>query len=301
MKIKDITLAILVVTIWGVSFSVIKVGLQELPPLLLSALRFLIAALPAIFFIPFPKTTIMTVVLIGALLGVVKFSLLFLALNGYSSAGIASLLLQLQVFFTIGLSTVLFKEHISQFQLIGMLVSLIGFVSFVFSQQGSITLTGVVLIGLAALAWALSNLVMKKNVGVNLFHLMVWACLIPPIPLMILSVIFESAQPWHVLANVSPKVWFSLLFLAFAATLTAYALWGYLLTRYTAAVITPFALLIPIVGISASAVMLGERLHSFEIISALIVMAGLVLCVLGERLQFMYTRQPSNTRSTQSQ
>ncbi|WP_395377395.1 EamA family transporter [Marinicella sp. W31] len=301
MKTKDIALAILVVAIWGVSFSVIKVGLQELPPLLLSALRFLIAANPAVFFIPFPKTTVVTVVMIGLLLGVIKFSLLFLALNGYVSAGIASLLLQLQVFFTIVLSAVLLKESVSRFQLTGMLISLIGFGFFIFLQQGSVTTTGVILISLAALAWALSNLVMKKNAGVNVFHLMVWACLIPPLPLMLLSVLFESPQPWHLLTDVSLKVWFSLLFLAFAATLLAYALWGYLLARFTAATITPFALLIPIVGISTSAVILGERLHLLEILSALIVMAGLVLCVLGERLHIMQKWQTGSSHSRQSQ
>lgn len=301
MSIKDMLLAVLVVTIWGVSFSVIKVGLQELPPLLLSAVRFFIAAVPAVFFVPFPKTTVKVVVVVGVLLGVIKFSLLFFALKGYASAGMASLILQVQVFFTIGLSAAFLKERITQFQWTGMLISIAGFVVFVFTQHGSITLTGLVLIGLAAMAWAVSNLVMKKNAGVNVFHLMVWACLIPPVPLLMLSVFFESEQPWHLIADVSVSVWLSLLFLAYAATLIAYAIWGGLLARFSAAVVTPFALLIPIVGISAAALLLGERLQWTELLSAAVVMVGLVLCVMGERLQVIRSRQMRATYSIKEQ
>ena len=301
MKTKDMLLALLVVTIWGVSFSVIKVGLHELPPLLLSALRFFIAAVPAVFFVPFPRATVKTVVAVGVLLGVIKFSLLFFALKGFASAGISSLILQIQVFFTIGLSAVFLRERITQFQWMGMLISLIGFTFFLLAQHGSITTAGLALIGLAAMAWALSNLVMKKNAGVNVFHLMVWACLIPPVPLLILSVFFESAEPWNLVADVSFGVWLSILFLAYAATLGAYALWGSLLGRYAAASVAPFALLIPIVGISASAAILGERLYPAEMLAAVVVLAGLVLCVLGERIHVGKKRHMRPAYSSKNQ
>ena len=168
MNLKGVMLVLSVVFIWGVNFSFIKIGLEELPPILFSALRFFIVAIPAIFFIPFPKTSIFNVIGVGVFLGVLKFGLLFIAMRSDSSAGLASLMLQAQVFFTIALSIFIFKEVITKIQLFGILVAAIGFSFFLFNLSENITATGLILILLAAFFWSISNLIMKKMKGVNL-------------------------------------------------------------------------------------------------------------------------------------
>ncbi|CAM4021732.1 EamA family transporter [Shewanella denitrificans] len=179
MKLQDILLAILVVMIWGINFSFIKIGLEELPPILFSALRFAIVAIPAVFFIPFPKTSVWNVIGVGLFLGVFKFGLLFVAMKSDASAGLSSLILQAQVFFTIGLSVFFFKEMLTKTQILGVCIAAIGFSFFIFNAGGNITAVGLMLILLAAFFWAISNLIMKRVTQVNLLHFMVWVPLYP--------------------------------------------------------------------------------------------------------------------------
>jgi O-acetylserine/cysteine efflux transporter len=283
MKLQDIFLALLVVLIWGTNFSFIKIGLEELPPILFSALRFAIVAIPAVFFIPFPKTSVWNVVGVGIFLGVLKFGFLFVAMKADASAGLSSLVLQAQVFFTIALSVLFFKELINKIQLLGISLALIGFSFFFFYAGSNITITGLVLILLAALFWAISNLIMKQLKQVNLFHFMVWVCLIPPIPLLFLSLFMETNAPVMAVLSTSLKTWGALAFVGYISTLVAFAIWGYLLKNYSAATVTPFALLIPVVGISVSSVLLNESLNFYEIIGTSLIMIGLVVCVTGKK------------------
>ena len=146
MQLKTILLALLVTSIWGFNFSIIKFGLEELPPILFSSLRFFIVAIPAIFFIPFPKKQFWNILGVGVFLGILKFSFLFIAMKEDSSAGISSLLLQLQVVFTILFSIFIFKEKVTLFQLIGIVITLVGFSLFFFTIDTNITLFGIILI-----------------------------------------------------------------------------------------------------------------------------------------------------------
>lgn len=284
MKLNGIFLALLVVIIWGVNFSIIKIGLEELPPLLFSALRFTVVAIPAVFFIPFPKTSIWNVLGVGLFLGVLKFGFLFFAMKADASAGLSSLILQAQVFFTIGLSVFIFKEKINKGQIIGVLVSSLGFSLFFIESGKNITLLGLALILMAAFFWAVSNVIMKKTKGINLLHFMVWVCLIPPLPLLVLSYYTETSTPIELVLSASVKAWSSLIYVSYASTLVAFAIWGWLLRKYPAVSVTPFALLIPVVGIITSSFILQERLNNMELIGTLIIMSGLVICVLHNKI-----------------
>jgi len=283
MKFKDIILVLLVILIWGANFTVIKIGLEEIPPVLFSALRFAIVAIPAVFFIPFPKTSIWNVIGVGVFLGVIKFSFLFTSMDVGVSAGLASLLLQAQVVFTIVLSVFIFKEEIKKNQFTGIVIAVFGFSMFFFSQEGSLTILGLVLILFAALFWAISNLIMKKMKNVDLLHFMVWVSLIPTLPLAILSYFMETNEPLSLLLDTSMQLWLAVLYTGFISTLLAFAIWGYLLKTYTAATVTPFALLIPVVGMLVSSIFLNEKLGLIEIIGSSTVMIGLIVCVLGNR------------------
>lgn len=284
MDIKGILLAFLVVLIWGINFPIIKFGLEELPPILFSALRFLIVAIPAVFFVPFPKTSIWNILGVGIFLGVLKFGFLFYAMNADASAGISSLLLQAQVIFTIILSILLYKEVITKIQAIGILVATIGFSFFFFTVNNSITTLGIILLLFAAFFWSISNIIMKRIKGVNLLHFMVWVCLVPPLPLFLMSYFFESKDTITILLSTTQKTWFSLVYVSYLSTLIAFAIWGWLLKTYQASLVTPFALLIPIVGIFSSSILLGEKLSSTEIIGAVLILSGLFITIFAKKI-----------------
>lgn len=284
MSIRDICLAFLVVMIWGLNFSIIKIGLEELPPILFSALRFALVALPAVFFVPFPKTSIWNVVGVGVFLGVLKFGCLFVAMKSDASAGLSSLLLQAQVFFTIGFSVLFYKEHITKSQLLGVIIASLGFSLFFVNAGQNITYVGLILILLAAFFWSISNLIMKKIKDVNLLHFMVWVCLIPPLPLLFLSYVTESRDPVSVILSTSFNTWSALIYVSLVSTLVAFAIWGKLLKSYSSIKVAPFALLIPVIGITASNIILDERLSLIEYAGTILIMLGLVFCVLGRKL-----------------
>ena len=287
MRTKDLLLAVLVTTIWGVSFSVIKVGLEAFPPFLFSALRFGVVALPAVFFISRPRTSWWNVFAVGVFLGTVKFGLLFVALDGYINAGLASLLLQAQVLFTVILSAFLFRESLDKVEVCGGLIAALGFSVFPASASGSTTQAGVLLILLAALSWTVANLVMKRVERSDLLELVVWSSLVPPIPLLILSYLFESSEPLSLVLSAPPLAWWTVLFTGFLSTLAAYAIWGKLLTTYTAAQVTPFALLIPIVAIVVSRLWLGERFAPIEVLGAVLLFVGVAAILAGGRLRLI--------------
>ncbi|QUJ68991.1 EamA family transporter [Photobacterium sp. GJ3] len=283
MKSRDIGLALIVVFIWGINFSAIKVGLEALPPLLFSALRFAVVAFPAVLFVPFPKTSVWHVLGVGLFLGVLKFGLLFMAMKADASAGLSSLILQAQVFFTIGLSVLIYKEVISRYQALGMLVAIVGFGLFFLESDGNITLFGLSMILAAAFCWGIANTIMKRMQGVNLLHFMVWVCVIPPIPLLLMSYLTESSEPWILMSTAKLDIWLALGYVSYLSTLLAFALWGYLLKTYPAATVTPFALLIPVVGLITASLVLGEGMTEPEMFGAGLIFMGLSICVLGGR------------------
>lgn len=281
MDSRSVFASLLVVLIWGLNFSVIKFGLDELPPIMFSGLRFLIVAIPAVFFIPFPKTSVWNVIGVGVFLGVLKFSFLFVAMKSDASAGISSLLLQAQVIFTVLLSVLLLKEKITKAQCLGIVIAAIGFSLFFFAANGNVTMTGVTMILCAALFWSISNVIMKRIKNVNLLHFMVWASLVPPLPLFAISYFVETRDPLAVLAATTAQSWWSVIYVGYISTLVAFAIWGWLLNHYPSASVTPFALLIPVVGMVSSSVLLNETMSHLEVLGALLILCGLSVSVLG--------------------
>ncbi len=280
MDVKSTFAALLVVFIWGLNFSVIKFGLEELPPIMFSGLRFLVVAVPAVFFIPFPRTSVWNVIGVGVFLGVLKFSFLFVAMRQDISAGLASLLLQAQVIFTILLSLLFFKEKLNTRQSLGAVIALSGFSFFFQDTGGNATSLGLLLVLSAAMFWAFSNIIMKRVANTNLMHFMVWASLVPPLPLFLISYFFETKHPLALLMATSAQSWGALAYVSYISTLLAFSLWAWLLRHHQTAVVTPFALLIPIVGIVGSSILLGERLNQFEVFGGILVLLGLAVLLI---------------------
>ncbi|WP_288350325.1 EamA family transporter [uncultured Thalassospira sp.] len=291
MSVGQFFAILLVVTIWGANFTVIKLGLGEMPPILLSSLRFAFAALPAVFFLPRPKCPWKYVVGFGVVLGCIKFSLLFLGMDLGLSAGISSLVLQLQAFFTLILGVFLLGEKIGPHRIIAMLVAFCGVGLLLFVSDGSITVIGLALVIAAAAAWGIANIIMKRAGSVQMLSFVVWASLIPPIPLAILSFLTEDRAN---LASLGDQIsWIgigSILYLAYPVTLLGFAIWGRLLATLPVGLVAPFTLLVPIVGMATSALVLGEDFGPIKIVSAILVMTGLMINVFGGKLMSVFSR-----------
>jgi O-acetylserine/cysteine efflux transporter len=282
MSPKDLLLALVVIVAWGVNFVVIKVGLHGMPPMLLGALRFLLAAFPAVFFVKRPAIPCRLFLAYGMTSAFGQFAFLFTAMYVGMSAGLASLVLQSQAFFTLVFAALLLGEHWRPHNLIALAIAACGLAAIGVQGGRAMTVAGFVLTLLSASMWALGNVTMKKIGKVDLLGLVVWSSLIPPLPFIALSLCFEGpAQIRAALAGIGGASVFALAYLAFVATLLGYSLWGRLLTRYPAAQVAPFSLLVPIVGLTSSSFWLGEKLTAPQVFGAVLVMVGLLVNVFG--------------------
>ncbi len=282
MSPKDLLFALIVVLAWGVNFVVIKVGLHGVPPMLLGALRFTLAAIPAVFFIKRPQMPWRWLVAYGATISLGQFAFLFSAMYVGMPAGLASLVLQAQAFFTLGFAALFLHERFRAQNVLGLAIAAIGLA--VIGMQGgrAMTLAGFLLTLCAAVMWALGNIVTKKVGKFDLVGLVVWGSLIPPLPFFALSYLFEGPQRiGAALTGIGVSSVLAIVYLAFVATLLGYGLWSRLLSRHPAGQVAPFSLLVPIIGLASASLLLGESLSAAQIGGAALVMAGLAVNVFG--------------------
>ena len=285
MTPKDILLAGVVILAWGVNFVVIKVGLEGVPPLLLGALRFSLAAFPAILFVRRPAIPWRWLLAYGLSISFGQFAFLFSAMYVGMPAGLASLILQAQAFFTLAFAALFLGESVRRSSLLGLLIAAAGLLLIGSDSGRSFTLAGFLLTLCAALMWGLGNVVTKKIGKVNLVSLVVWGSLIPPLPFLALSLAIEGPRQLDTaLRHLSLNSLLAIAYLAFIATLLGYGLWSRLLARYPASQVAPFTLLVPLVGLSSAWLLLGEELSPLQWCGGAIVMLGLLINVFGHRL-----------------
>jgi len=280
-------LAFAVVAVWGTNFAVIKAALTHLPPFTFAALRFLLAFLPAAFFLKRPNVPWRNLAAYGVLIGVGQFGVLYFAMDGQISPGLASLVVQSQVFFTIGLAIWFRGERLNLRQGLALVLAAAGLALILVNVDAVTTPTGLALVLFAALSWALGNMVQRATPEAPSLAFVVWASLFSVPPLLLLALIFEGAPVMiAAVTTMTPAVWAELLYQSFGNTLFGYAVWGWLLARHPAAVVSPWALLVPVFGLTASALALGEPLPPWKLAAAALVIGGLALNTLpGLRLQ----------------
>lgn len=280
---KDWLAALVVIIAWGLNFVVIKQGLTEIPPLLLGALRFTLVAFPAVFFIKRPAVPWRIIVLYGATISLGQFIFLFTAMYVGMPAGLASLVLQSQAFFTVLMAALFLGEKVRRHNVLGMVVAVIG-LGFIEqgAAPGSVPILGFVLTLLAALSWAAGNIVTKGTGKIDMLSLVVWGALIPPLPFFVLSWIFEGPEMIQAsLAGLTYVGVLAVFYLALIATIVGYVLWGRLLSRHPASKVAPLSLLVPVIGLVSSAWFLDERLAAIQWLGGVIVMLGLAINVFG--------------------
>jgi len=287
LPLNHLLLALAVVFVWGTNFVVIRWGLNGgMPPFLFATLRFALSALPWLLFMPRPAVAWSRLAGFGVLLGVGQFGLLYLAIQGHISPGLASLVIQLQVFFTIGLSLLLLKERVRGFQVVGLLMALGGLLLIALNLGSQVTWLGLGLVLAAAFFWACANLVAKSAGRVNMLHFVVWSSVFAVPPLLALSLVFEGPTAiGHALQAASAATWATVLWQALGNSLFGYGAWNWLLSRHPAATVTPMALLVPLFGMGASALLLGEAMPSWKLWACALVLGGLAVIIFWPRFQ----------------
>jgi O-acetylserine/cysteine efflux transporter len=284
MPTSHLLLALLVAIIWGVNFIFVKTGLEEISPLLLCALRFILASIPAIFFIKPPNVPFRLVVWYGLIMFVLQFSLFFLGMNSGMTPGMASLIMQVQLFFSMFFASLVLNEKPTAYQVLGALVSFsgIGIVALHFDKD--ISFLGFILILAAAATWGYGNLITKQSKHINMIALVVWGGFVAAFPFLGLSLWFEGYENMlHTYQSITWKGIISLGYIVYVSTWVGYGVWNWLLSKYTMGTIVPFTLLVPVFGMLSSALFLGESLQSWKLTAGLLVMVGLCINIIGTR------------------
>ena len=282
---RHFLLALSVVFVWGVNFVVIKLALHDLPPLLFAALRFTFVVIPAVFFFKKPSVSWRNLCAYGVLIGAGQFGLLFLAMKGHITPGLASLVVQAQVFFTIGLSMWMTGERMKSYQWPSLLLSVAGISVIALHTDATTSLLGLSLVLLAAMSWALGNIVSKRAGAINMLAYVVWSSPFAAICLWVLAFAFEGGTAISAgLRGADAMTWAAIAFQSLANSIFGYGAWAWLLSRYPASTITPMALLVPVFGMGASSLFLSEAMPLWKISAALMVITGLALNLLWPRI-----------------
>ncbi len=282
MRPLHVFVAVLVAAVWGVNFVVIEAGLDRFPPLLFSALRFLVAAVPAIFLVPRPRVAWRWILAVGLALGVAKFGLLFVGMDAGMPAGLSSLVLQSQAVFTALIAAVVLGERPGPARVLGMGVALAGIVVAAVDEGASGPVLGFALVIGAAVCWGVSNVLTRKAAPDDALGFMVWVSLVPILPLTVLSVLVDGGRAnWAALTGLGWGGVGAVAYVAYGATLFGFGAWGYLLRRYHASQVAPFSLLVPVFGMSSAALLLGEGISGPRWVAAALLVGGVALTSFG--------------------
>ncbi len=278
MHKKHLLLAILVTAVWGLNFPVTKLGLVDIDPLLLTALRFTLAALPWVFFVERPRIAFRWLAAYGLIFGVAMWALINQGIAWGVPPGTASLLIQCSAFFTLGWGVIFFRERLGRPQLLGALLAAAGLLGIVLCSPGDASRVGLALVIGSAMAWSVGNVIIKVSKVREIFAFVVWASLFPPIPLMLLTWTLHGSAPFIALpAQLNAMTLFSLAFQVYAATHFSYWGWNLLLREYPISRVAPLSLLIPVFGIFSSMAILGQHPSSSEWGLILLVLVAIVL------------------------
>ena len=268
--------------LWGVNFVVIRWGIEEVDPYVMTALRFTFVAFPAVFFVPRPKVPLSVLALYGILFGGGVWGMVNIAVFLGTPAGSASLLLQLSAFLSVIAALVFFKETLSRSKSVGIICAFIGFAVIFAFRNESLPLIGIVIMFVAASSWTACNMIIKKAKPDNVLGFVIWSSLFVPIPVLLVP-LFEAYSSSNVggfvnlFAITSIKGWVSILFQSFLTTLVGYGIWTWAIMRHGLVNVAPYSLLVPVSGLFFGWLFYHEVMSAPEITGALLIFFGLIL------------------------
>lgn len=285
-------LALFVVLVWGINFVAVRIALDSLPPLFLVAVRFFLTSLPAIFFVKRPPISFAKIALYGLVMFVLQFGMLFVGMYLGVAPGLASLILQIQVLFTILLGIIFLNEKPHIWNFLGCVISFIGLTVVAMHIHGNISFAGFLFLIGAALFWSLGNLVAKKIGKVNALSLVIWSSLVSWPPLLALSLAIEGPDLlMHAITHTSLHSFLAALYITYGSTLVGYGLWSYLVHHIPLSTIGSFTILIPIIAILTSVLYLHEPLQPWKILAAFLVILGLSINLLGQKVVKLFLKR----------
>ena len=276
---SHLLLALAIVAVWGTNFVVIKLSLDAFPPFLFAALRYIFALLPLVFFIPKPKVSWANLCIYGLAVGVGQFGILYFAIDGRISPGLASLVIQTQVFFTIGFAMFFAKERLRTYQMVAVLVAMTGLGMIALHTDATTTFLGLILVVFCGFSWGVANTVSRRAGSINMLAYVVWASAFAIPPLLGISFLLEGGwdHMTSAITSASAGAWAGVLWQSWGNTIFGYGAWAWLLSKHPAAVVAPVPLLVPIFGMGAAAYFLAEPLPLWKIMAAGLVITGLIV------------------------
>jgi len=287
---RDRLLALLVAVCWGLNFPATALALQHFPPLFLVALRFALVAVPTLLLVPRPRVKLRWLIGTGLGIGVLQFAFLYLGMAAGMPSGLASLVLQASAPFTVLLAGIFLAERISHRQVIGIALAVAGLATIAVHRGETAALLPVVLTLAGGLGWAIGNVCSRKAAAPNPLHLTLWMSVVPPLPMLTVSLYVEGPQrigralTTAFTADALPAV-LGLLYIVLVATLLGYGIWNTLLSRYPSSSVAPFSMLVPIVGVLSSWALFGERIDGVEAMAGVAVVGGVLIGSLPLRLR----------------
>lgn len=276
MKLRDFGLLFALMALWGLNFSVIKLGVNSVHPLVLTALRFSFAVFPLIFFIKKPDVPWRYLIAYGLSFGVGVWGLTTLSIGAGVSAGMASLLLDMSIVSSLLVGWLCLNETITRNKLLGAGLALLGLALIIYSEGGSVTGKGLVLVLMASVFWSVNGLIVKRANTKAIFAFNIWGMLFAPLPLLLLGVTFEGTQVVTELPNqFTSWTLFSVLFQAYPTTLLGYWFWNKMIMKYSVSTVAPMTLLVPVFGIFGGYWFYNEPIETNQIIAAVLILLGL--------------------------
>ena len=272
----------LVAAIWGLNFLVIRWGLDSVPPLLFTALRFVFCAVPWVFFLKRPDASLWELCGLGFVLGACVFGFLFVGIAAGVPPGLASLLMQSQVFFTAALSYLLVSERLKHHRFVAIGIGTLGITIVAAQYAHSSGLTGFALVLCGALSWGFANVLLKRLPRNDMLALMVWISLVPPLPLLALAALQSGpSELWAAALGIGWRGGFAILYTAILSTIVGYGIWGTMLQRYDTSTVAQFSLLVPVFGLIGASLVYGEHYTSAEVVAIVLILLSLVVSTYG--------------------
>ena len=285
MKPADVCLAVMVAVIWGLAFVASRIALDEFSPELMTTLRFAIAAVPCLF-VRKPKISWPLLIAISFTLFLGQFLAQAYGIAHGVPVGLTSVIVQSQALFTVAFAVIAFRERPTPMQTVGIGVATIGLLMICGTVGFDFSAGAFAVLMISPVSFAIGNLLLRQARDVPMFDLFAWLCLVPPLPLLALALVADGPRAtWHSLIHMSWTGFACMLGLGAISTSIAYWLWGRLLRDYSAAQVVPFALLVPFVGVAASAVVFGETFGPLRLSGMLIVVCGIAVMLLSKRSQ----------------
>jgi O-acetylserine/cysteine efflux transporter len=286
MNAKDFSLAICITMIWGLNFSIIKIGLASLDPFILTGIRFLLCAIPLVFFIKKPDVSMNYVALYGVLFGVGLWGMVTLGIYFGVSAGVASLVLQMSAFLTVIMGVLFLHEKIDAIKIVGFLLALVGIFFISNLDDGSITYIGLILISVGAFSWSITNVIVKKSGVTRVFSFVIYSSLFSPLPLFLIAYFTQGGSVFtNFMLDINNEALFSIAFQVYPTTLFGYWAWNVLIKKHHISNVAPLSLLVPIFGLLGSFIILDESIGTDKVIACALIISGLLVSSFSNRVK----------------